>query len=127
MKPEQFIKRYGVDEARQVIAKSPEGTTHIHSVTWQSYKQGEVNNYVWGKSGQDGWYLSIYETLNGMMVLEDLKRLVESLDLVKKLGGVDKCKGYAKVCFFKNRDKYGNRIKQAIRDHEAICGGGDES
>ncbi|WP_457794903.1 hypothetical protein [Acinetobacter baumannii] len=126
MKPEQFIKRYGVDEARQVIAKSPEGTTHIHSVTWQSYKQGEVNNYVWGKSGQDGWYLSIYETLNGMMVLEDLKRLVESVDLVESWGGINDLKLYDLSHCKDKPESAGYKLLQAIADYESIYGGGDE-
>lgn len=84
MKPEQFIREFGVKKAREVVEGAPEGTTHIHSVTWQNYKQGGNNNYVWGRSDQAGWYLSIYDTLNGMMILEDLKRLVESLDRFNK-------------------------------------------
>lgn len=58
--------------------------------------------------------------------VNDLKRLVESVALVNKLNGIDKCKGYVQVCFFKGRDKYGNRIKQAITDYESIYGEGNE-
>ncbi|MDC4870768.1 hypothetical protein OHW09_09850 [Acinetobacter baumannii] len=118
MKPEQFIREYGVEKAREVVDGAPEGTTHIHSVTWQNYKQGDSNNYVWGRSDQEGWYLSIYDTLNGMMVLEDLKRLVESVELVEKFGSLIAAKAYVP-------DGYkSDRLKQAIRDHESIYGGG---
>ena len=50
---------------------------------------------------------------------DQLKQLVESHELVEKLGGIDKCKGFVQVCFFKGRDKYGNRLKQAIADVES--------
>ncbi|TPT98425.1 hypothetical protein FJU54_13480 [Acinetobacter baumannii] len=126
MKPERFIKRYGINEAKKIIDKAPNGTTHIHSVTWQNYKQGDSNNYVWGRSGREGWYLSIYETLNGMMVLEEIKRLVESVDLVESWGGIDDVKLYD-LSHCKNRpESAGYKLLQAIADYESIYGGGDE-
>ncbi|WP_396232200.1 hypothetical protein [Acinetobacter baumannii] len=121
MKPEQFIKRYGINEAKKIIDKAPNGTTHIHSVTWQNYKQGDSNNYVWGRSGREGWYLSIYETLNGMMALEDINRLVESLDLIEELGGMKVIKKH-----LRGGGVLGGRVVIAVKDHESIYGGGDE-
>lgn len=129
MKPEQFIREYGVEKAREVVEGAPNGTTHIHSVTWQNYKQGDSNNYVWGRSGQEGWYLSIYETLNGMMVLEDLKRLVESLDLIKFYDGIERAKlKLAMGTCLSGRPPHPREVelRQAIRDHESIYGGGDD-
>ncbi|WP_139843132.1 hypothetical protein [Acinetobacter baumannii] len=137
MKPEQFIKRYGINEAKKIIDKAPNGTTHIHSVTLQNYMQGEGNNYVWCGSGRDGWYFSIYDTLNGMMALEDLKRLVESVDLVELLGGIDIAKRKVKMAEFNGfllisvpvengfGDIYAQKVERAIRDHESIYGGGE--
>lgn len=55
--------------------------------------------------------------------LDDLKHLVESWGLIQCLGGVEKCKGYVQVCFYKGRDTYGNRLKQAIADVESVGGG----
>ncbi|MCJ9560695.1 hypothetical protein [Acinetobacter baumannii] len=134
MKPEQFIKRYGINEAKKIIDKAPNGTTHIHSVTLQNYMQGEGNNYVWCGSGRDGWYFSIYDTLNGMMALEDLKRLVESLDLVVFLGGIDglnvlldmanspfALSGVTRDGVFYSSEK----IKEIVAVHESIYGGGE--
>lgn len=125
MKPEQFIKRYGINEAKKIIDKAPNGTTHIHSVTLQNYKQGDSNNYVWGRSGREGWYLSIYETLNGMMVLEDLKRLVESVDLVESYGGIESCKQSLYMLHELTEDP--EPIREAVRDHESIYGGGENA
>lgn len=55
--------------------------------------------------------------------IDDLKRLVESWELIQSLGGVEKCKGYVQVCFYKGRETYGNRLKQAIADVESVGGG----
>lgn len=52
---------------------------------------------------------------------KELTRLVESHELVEKLGGIDKCKGLVHVCIFKGRGSYASRLKQAIADVEA-CG-----
>ncbi|MCF4281339.1 hypothetical protein [Acinetobacter baumannii] len=120
MKPEQFIKRYGINEAKKIIDKAPNGTTHIHSVTLQNYMQGEGNNYVWCGSGRDGWYFSIYDTLNGMMALEDLKRLVESVDRVNAFGGLKDAKAVVKM------GKHYKYLKAHISNYESIYGGGDE-
>ncbi|HEO1813063.1 TPA: hypothetical protein VAM20_002322 [Acinetobacter baumannii] len=120
MKPEQFIKRYGINEAKKIIDKAPNGTTHIHSVTWQNYKQGDSNNYVWCGSGRDGWYFSIYDTLNGMMALEDLKRLVESVDMLKRFGGIELSKEWILEY---SSFPYRVELEQAIADYESIYGG----
>nr|WP_262939234.1 hypothetical protein [Acinetobacter baumannii] len=48
-----------------------------------------------------------------------VNRLIESLDLVKKLGGLQGAKAYVP-------DGYkSDRLKQAIKDHESIYGGGE--
>ncbi|WP_396231365.1 hypothetical protein [Acinetobacter baumannii] len=126
MKPEQFIKRYGINEAKKIIDKAPNGTTHIHSVTLQNYMQGEGNNYVWCGSGRDGWYFSIYDTLNGMMALEYLKRLVASVDLVESWGGIEDLKLYDLSHCKDKPESAGYKLLQAIADYESIYGGGDE-
>lgn len=88
MKPEQFIREYGVEKAREVVAASANALVQC----------------------SDGTTFHV----------NDLKRLVESLDLVKKLGGLQGGKVYVP-------DGYkSDRLKQAIRDHESIYGGEDE-
>ncbi|MFL4393580.1 hypothetical protein RJ729_01850 [Acinetobacter pittii] len=101
MKPEQFIREFGVEKVREVVDGAPDWATGIncHSMVY---------------FGGDKFCC-------GDVLLEDLKRLVESLDLVKKLGGLQGAKAYVP-------DGYkSDRLKQAIRDHESIYGGGDES
>ncbi|MFJ1518485.1 hypothetical protein ACG59Z_01095 [Acinetobacter sp. ABJ_C1_1] len=92
MKPEQFIREFGVEKAREVVEGSP--------------------NYN---------YQRIYFAFtNGTKVdVNDLKRLVESLERINKCGGLY---GFKTYC---NGD-YSEEDSQAIRDYKSIYGGGDE-
>lgn len=59
-------------------------------------------------------------TMANVFERDVVNRLIESLDLVKKLGGLQGAKAYVP-------DGYkSDRLKQAIKDHESIYGGGDE-
>ncbi|WP_284077165.1 hypothetical protein [Acinetobacter nosocomialis] len=100
MKPEHFIREYGVEKAREVVDGAPDWAKGYYEPT------GQYQDQEWSDEMSVG--------------IEDLKRLVESLDLVKKLGGLQGAKAYVP-------DGYkSDRLKQAIRDHESIYGGGDE-
>ncbi|WP_405200795.1 hypothetical protein [Acinetobacter baumannii] len=55
-------------------------------------------------------------------LVEDLKRLVESVDLVESWGGIDDVKLYD-LSHCKNRpESAGYKLLQAIKDHESIYG-----
>ncbi|SUU42183.1 Uncharacterised protein [Acinetobacter baumannii] len=93
MKPEQFIREYGVEKAREVVEAAIDGSTHV-----------------------------IYEQADGLINLRDLKRLVESVDLVNSLGGLKAARSEAhKDCF-----AYNQPLLAAIAAYESIYGGGDE-
>ncbi|MDQ8959585.1 hypothetical protein [Acinetobacter baumannii] len=125
MKPEQFIREFGVEKARKVIEAAIDGSTHV-----------------------------IYKQADGLINLKDLKRLVESLDLVNNCGGLaiankitfQKRLRNEKATHFiqhpenqkliqllgRNQRKPKEAIKfdlfeQAIRDHESIYGGGENA
>ncbi|MGX9638914.1 hypothetical protein [Acinetobacter nosocomialis] len=98
MKPEQFIREYGVDKAREVVEGAPDGHKGYNGV---------INQYTRGV-----WF-------SRDVMLSDLKRLVESLERINKCGGLY---GFKTYC---NGD-YSQEDLQAIRDHESIYGGGDE-
>ncbi|MCG6641396.1 hypothetical protein ABTG11_09940 [Acinetobacter baumannii] len=99
MKPEQFIREFGVEKAREVVEGAPDWATGIncHSMV----------------------YFGGDKFCRGDVLLEDLKRLVESLERINKCGGLY---GFKTYC---NGD-YSQEDLQAIRDHESIYGGGDE-
>ncbi|EZF16094.1 hypothetical protein [Acinetobacter baumannii] len=103
MKPEQFIREFGPNTFR--ISMS-----FVNTAKYLVVHEGEID------------FTDEIKPHHGDRVFERdvVNRLIESLDLVKKLGGLQGAKAYVP-------DGYkSDRLKQAIRDHESIYGGGDE-
>ncbi|QVG63936.1 hypothetical protein Mithridates_00049 [Acinetobacter phage Mithridates] len=135
MKPEEFIRKYGVSKVRDIIKGAPNGFTHIdiyEGIKYFLYCRGEshegdqntiafdpitrketVGGFVQkGMNEFGGWYIKI----------SDLKRLVESVDLVNSLGGLKAARSEAhKDCFV-----YNQPLLAAIAAYESIYGGGDD-
>lgn len=92
MKANEFVKKFGINDAKCCILNCA--------------------------SPEDRWLMR-HGNLISDQDFDDLKRLVESHNLVEKLGGIDKCKGLIQVCIYKGRDSYASRIKEAIADVES--------
>ncbi|MEW7834306.1 hypothetical protein AB2R53_12270 [Acinetobacter baumannii] len=145
MKPEQFIREFGLKKAREVVEGAPDGAT---------YYVNEKSKIVVGLHGfyADGFCVGIHNPHTHIKI-SDLKRLVDSVDLVNNCGGLaiankitfQKRLRNEKATHFiqhpenqkliqllgRNQRKPKEAIKfdlfeQAIRDHESIYGGGDE-
>ncbi|MGT2584276.1 hypothetical protein [Acinetobacter baumannii] len=104
MKPEQFIREFGPNTFK--ISMS-----FVNTAKYLVVHEGEID------------FTDEIKPHHGDRVFERdvVNRLIESLDLVKKLGGLQGAKAYVP-------DGYkSDRLKQAIKDHESIYGGGDES
>ena len=111
----QFIKEHGVDKARKVIDGAPKWAMSIN-----------FNN---------GMYYSRMEHKKGDTFLYDIKRLVESVDLVNCNGGLNGTKNTVKLFQSSldiglyhgvevvNAEDEIPRLKQAIADYESIFGG----
>jgi len=109
-----FIKQHGVDKAREVVDKNHE--CHMP----------EVFKY-WSEQFQDFVLAPKYASC---LVL-DLKRLVESVDLVKSYGGIINAKHdvkYLDLDWDYDTPRV-TRLKQAIADYESIYSNdmGDDS
>ncbi|HEO1774356.1 TPA: hypothetical protein VAM13_002726 [Acinetobacter baumannii] len=101
MKPEQFIREFGEKKAREVVEGAPDGHKGYNGV---------INQYTRGV-----WF-------SRDVMLSDLKRLVESVDLVDSLGGIKAARSEAhKDCFV-----YNQPLLAAIAAYESIYGGGDD-
>ncbi|MBF6687461.1 hypothetical protein HN258_04850 [Acinetobacter baumannii] len=87
MKPEQFIREYGVEKAREIVAASANALVQC----------------------SDGTTFHV----------NDLKRLVESVELIEELGGINLVKDHGR-----KGGLYGGRVITAIADYESIYGGG---
>ncbi|HEE5342646.1 hypothetical protein ABTE27_07580 [Acinetobacter baumannii] len=92
MKPEQFIRWYGIEDAKYLIEQNI-----------------NCNDFEFS--------------------LDDLKRLVESVEIIQFWHGIEWCKGLVEDYKEEpiHKESYGHRIIQAIADYESIYGGGDES
>lgn len=134
----QFIKDHGVDKAREVIDGAPDKTAshyviskrpHYYSVDFQSY----FNNGDW----YDSDYTSEQDLANdyepqNVIRISDLKRLVDSVDLIGKYHSIDHAKNHynnmreaLNQYQYENKDidDLSNELKQAIADYESIYGG----
>ncbi|AZM38585.1 hypothetical protein EJP75_08505 [Acinetobacter baumannii] len=129
----QFIKENGVEKAREVVEGAPDGATHLSN---------DACHYV--NADFKPLPAHIKEQLPKLIVIEHLKRLVESIRLVNKLGGIAIAK--EKLAYgnsisamrlsyettITNRDGtkqnvitgvYLEDLEQAIADYESIYGG----
>ena len=115
MKPEHFIREYGVEKARDLLDQ-------LHKLGCPDDMKITVINGMWQR------------TSNGFTYPE-LKRLVESVDRVNEHGGYLAAKELLSFlivhqgAFGKSAvsDETINSLKAAIRDHESIYGGSHES
>ncbi|MFX9325204.1 hypothetical protein ABTP01_18520 [Acinetobacter baumannii] len=160
MKPEHFIREFGVKKAREVVEGAPDKTaTHYVFRKIPSYYSVEFQSWY----HDDEWWDSDCHTEQDLidsygsdfvLSLSDLKRLVDSVDLVNNCGGLaiankitfQKRLRNEKATHFiqhpenqkliqllgRNQRKPKEAIKfdlfeQAIRDHESIYGGSHES
>ncbi|HEI9749819.1 hypothetical protein LPS07_05495 [Acinetobacter pittii] len=129
MKPEQFIREYGVEKAREVVEGIPKAKSFISGDVKEAQGyNSKLSKYVmwdwlYKFHWQEGdWQIQSYTGSDftiDVFDLSDLKRLVESLERINKCGGLY---GFKTYC---NGD-YSQEDLQAIRDHESIYGGGDE-
>lgn len=109
----KFIKDHGVDKAREVLSGAKERNFYFPSTELYSSAR------------------PFQEDFGNTVIIEDLKRLVESVDLIKKHGGLfsAKCqldKGGIDFEWYGENGEFGltdlEDLKQAITDYEAIGG-----
>ncbi|QER74736.1 hypothetical protein F3P16_06055 [Acinetobacter baumannii] len=116
MKPEQFIREFGLEKAREVVKGAPK----------------YANVYDIDNNGHADTREDIFELSCNLVGLRSLGRLVDSLDQITRLGGLPKAKDHLN-CMISYGSEFGNvsrqavnNLQSAIRDYESIYGGGDE-
>lgn len=106
MKPEQFIREYGVEKARELLNADSDFKTYCL-----------IDKSFWSES--EG-------TCSFCIDLDGVKHLVESVDLVESWGGIEDLKLYDLSHCKDKPESAGYKLLQAIADYESIYGGGDE-
>ena len=98
----QFIKDHGVEKSREVVSGAPEKSVYYRDMD-SVFSPNEVLYYAWFggvllvKDEKKGWTRSIYHTgeeyiLDQLGRVDELKRLVEIVDLINTHGGHKKVK-----------------------------------
>ncbi|HEM6635666.1 TPA: hypothetical protein U2N26_002989 [Acinetobacter nosocomialis] len=127
MKPEQFIREWGLPEAKRILKEAPKHSQFvIPCLDGEMYFSKREDDGKWFKwsNGYNKWleYFGKCNPLDLAYNLSDLKRLVDSVDLVISLGGLKAARSEAhKDCFV-----YNQPLLAAIAAYESIYGGGDE-
>lgn len=120
MKAIQFIKDHGLEKAREVVEGAiypifgydPIGMNYIHKQCDIAPVRYSPNCNSWSE-----------DYAIEVILIEDLNRLVESVDLITKVSGIENAKTFDEKCIycvehFTNLE----RLKQAIADYESIYG-----
>ncbi|WP_269511538.1 hypothetical protein [Acinetobacter baumannii] len=130
MKPEQFIRDFGEKRAREVVEYKGSncGIAQSYSpLTSKYYSLLDGVFYFFSEStSQFLKYADEVSSTLDLVDLSDLKRLVESLDLVNFHNGLKQARHYLTQGYCLSEKHTWNDLAQAIRDHESIYGGGDE-
>ncbi|WP_436463132.1 hypothetical protein [Acinetobacter seifertii] len=128
MNAAQFIKDHGLEKAREVVEGAHDGANHfvgstylklIGEVWWSawlpewSHKDNCMVNKWKGES------IELMKTWGEVFKLDELKRLVESVDIVNKLNGIQEVKRIYETRPF---DLAYSDLKQSIADYESIYG-----
>lgn len=113
MKPEQFIRKFGLDAVKNCIEEAEAyGGLYVNAKTLELSK-----------------HIPSYDAVS----ITELMRLVESCDMIVRFAydieGAKQLLELADGCGsieFKTKTITVERFEQAVRDHESIYGGGDE-
>lgn len=122
-----FIKQHGIDKAREVVEGAPEKATVVSAETF-GYFYKYQGFPVWGRvyRRKDGseWSCTRFSPIINPIELSDLKRLIESFDLVNSLGGVQEATNKAFEMTMLVVGFNPDKIEQAIADYELLfCSG----
>ncbi|HHP8270925.1 TPA: hypothetical protein ACSIW1_003903 [Acinetobacter baumannii] len=98
------MREFGEKKAREVVEGAPDGHKGYNDV---------INQYTRGV-----WF-------SRDVMLSDLKRLVESIDLVESWGGIEDLKLYDLSHCKDKPESAGYKLLKAIADYESIYGGGE--
>ncbi|MCH7295456.1 hypothetical protein [Acinetobacter higginsii] len=126
-----YFQKFGLVGAKTALANIPDKTaTHLGVVIDDepTYYSLDFGSYWDNCDWQDSDYRTVTELSDvyndGWCVdLSELKRLVESVGLVKKQGGLCWARLHVSVSIARSNYIEAERLKQAIVDYESIYGG----
>lgn len=128
MNAHKFVAEHGVEQAKSILEKAPETATHFTEALGGHYAKEVIlkmkPQWAWFNTINKEWYYDF--AAKEHIELAELKQVVESVDLVKRYGGVEaienlfhvNCDGQAKIMCVSYLTWHD--AKQAIKDVELI-------
>ena len=104
MKANKFVKKFGWEEAAEIVCGVPE-----------KFRFKCLSNVCWDNNTYK--YSDRFKPRLSLVNMADLKRLVESHELVKEHGSIVRAKMYAESTY--TAPEVVDRLKQAIADVES--------
>lgn len=121
----KFIKDHGVDKAREVVEGAPFNSTCYVFWTGKFRYINELTCEIYSEK-LGGWCEANIMVLNLKNPLSELKRLVESVDKVIKLGGINEAKAELnRKSILRWITPEIQSLKQAISDYKSIYSDND--
>ena len=117
-----FIKEYGIEKSKEVINGAPDETVTHFDLTIEGLFYFKFEKFDWFCFYDKHFvkvYMEDYESYH-LTNLKEIKRLVESVDLVNLKGGVKKLKKEVDCLFHNDIDGVALLYEQAISDYELI-------
>ena len=112
MKANEFVKKFGWEEAAEIVCGVPE-----------KFRFKCLSNVCWDNNTYK--YSDRFKPRLSLVNMADLKRLVESHELVKEHGSIVRAKMYAESIY--TAPEVVDRLKQAIADVESCMEVSSES
>jgi hypothetical protein len=106
MKASEFVKKFGLGAIKDMLQKYPK-STHVANDACVFINSSEYKKHA-------PWFA---DDVDRMVSFDDLKRLVESHELVMEHGAIERAKEYANSPYTAPEVK--ERLKQAIADVES--------
>lgn len=105
MKANEFVKKWGVEAVIERLANAPESATVISGLTCMFFKQHSEDGWsqVYMTDIGEGSHTRWAPIINPIDIKE-LKRLVESHDLIERVGGLERAKSILLGC-----ERYGRQ------------------
>lgn len=142
MKPEQFIREFGVDKARDVVECAPEGAEFYHKDNNEYVKNIDQNHLEQSQAEPKESHLVNFDSssseglvenaawieyINVLIDISDLKRLMDSVEIINQAGGYE----VVKTAISKYRASGDmvtlSSLEKRLKDHESIYVGEDEA
>lgn len=132
MKPEQFIREQGLPEVNRILEEAPKHSKFvIPCLDGEMYFSQREDDGKWFKwsNGYSKWleYFGKCNPLDLAYSLSDLKRLVESVEIINQAGGYEVVKTAISNYRASGDMVTFSSLEKRLKDHESIYGGSHES